>query len=321
MPKNTNSQFDSPWKEIIEFFFRQFMEFFVPESVNDIDWSKKVRFLDKEFQKITKDSEVGKRYADKLVEVTLKSNVKKWILIHIEIQAEKEDRFSERMFVYNYRIYDRFKIPVTSIAIFADGLVSWNPRPFRYGMWGTSMSLKYKGIKLLDYTQNWSYLQTVDNPFAIVVMAHLKALETKKNSALRKQWKIELTKLLYEKGYLEKEVLNLYSFIDWVLTLPKELEEIFLQELNVYEKEKNMPYVTNAERIGEKRGERIGEKRGERIGEKRGKKDVLLSMIKNAQKEGITPELTAKLTGLDAELVKKIMKNEVKDIPLHLLDK
>jgi hypothetical protein len=152
-------------------------------------------------------------------------------------------------------------------------------------------------------------------------MAHLKALETKKNSALRKQWKIELTKLLYEKGYLEKEVLNLYSFIDWVLTLPKELEEIFLQELNVYEKEKNMPYVTNAERIGEKRGERIGEKRGERIGEKRGKKDVLLSMIKNAQKEGITPELTAKLTGLDAELVKKIMKNEVKDIPLHLLDK
>lgn len=167
------------------------------------------------------------------------------------------------------------------------------------------MSLDYKGIKLLDYKENWSYLETVDNPFAIVVMAHLKALETKKNSALRKQWKIELTKLLYEKGYLEKEVLNLYSFIDWVLSLPKELEEIFLQELNVYEKEKNMPYVTNAERIGEKRG----------------KKDVYLSMIKNAQKEGITPELTAKLTGLDAELVKKIMENELKDIPLHLLDK
>jgi len=30
-------------------------------------------------------------------------------------------------------------------------------------------------------------------------MAHIKALETKKNNSLRKQWKIELTKLLYEK--------------------------------------------------------------------------------------------------------------------------
>jgi hypothetical protein len=288
------------------------MEFFVPESVNDIDWSKKVRFLDKEFQKITKDSEVGKRYADKLVEVTLKTNVKKWILIHIEIQAEKEDRFSERMFVYNYRIYDRFKIPVTSIAIFADDLVSWNPKPFRYGMWGTSMSLDYKGIKLLDYKENWSYLETVDNPFAIVVMAHLKALETKKNSALRKQWKTELTKLLYEKGYLEKEVLNLYSFIDWVLSLPKELEEIFLQELNVYEKEKNMPYVTNAERIGEKRGEKRSLER---------EKKKLMSIITNAKEQGLDPETIAKITACDLDLVKKIINNEETDIPLHLLGK
>ena len=66
-----------------------------------------------------------------------------------------------------------------------------------------------------------------------------------------------------------------------------------------------MPYVTNAERIGEKRG----------------RKDELLSMIKNAKKEGVSAEITSKLTGLDAELVKKIMNNEETDIPLHLLDK
>jgi hypothetical protein len=43
MPNKNNSQFDSPWKEIIEFFFPQFMEFFVPESVADIDWNKKIK--------------------------------------------------------------------------------------------------------------------------------------------------------------------------------------------------------------------------------------------------------------------------------------
>jgi predicted transposase/invertase (TIGR01784 family) len=313
MPIKNNSQFDSPWKDIIECFFPQFMEFFIPESVADIDWNKKVRFLDKEFQKISKESEVGKRYADKLVEVTLKNNVKKWILIHIEIQAGKEEKFSERMFVYNYRIYDRFRIPVTSIAILADETLSWNPGPFKYGMWGSQMGLDYIRIKLLDYKDKSTYIENTNNPFSIVVKAHLKALETRKDSTLRKQWKFELTKLLYEKGYSKKEVLNLYSFIDWVLSLPKELEEIFLQELNIYEKEKKMPYVTNAERIGEKRGKKEGKKEG--------RKDELLSMIKNAKKEGVAPELTAKLTGLDADLVKKIMENETADIPLHLLDK
>jgi predicted transposase/invertase (TIGR01784 family) len=281
------------------------MEFFVPGSEKDIDWNKKIRFLDKEFQKITKDSELGRRYTDKLVEVTLKNNTKKWILIHIEIQAGKEEEFSERMFVYNYRIFDRFKIPVTSIAVLADDFPSWNPQPFQYGMWGSVTGCNYIKTKLLDYKTNWSYLESRNNPFAIVVMAHLKALDTNKDNSLRKQWKFELTKLLYEKGYLKKEVLNLYSFIDWVLNLPTELEETFLQELNIYEKEKKMPYVTNAERIGEHRG----------------RKGELLSIIANAKQEGLSPEQTARITGLDTELVKKIMNNEETDIPLHLLDK
>ena len=227
------------------------------------------------------------------------------ILITIEIQASKEEEFSKRMFVYHYRIFDRFKIPVTSIAVLADDSPSWHPKPFQYGMWGSQMGLNYLSTKLLDYKTNWTYLEKEDNPFAIVVMAHLKALDTNKDNSLRKQWKFELTKLLYEKGYSKKEVLNLYSFIDWVLSLPVELEEIFLQELNIYEKEKKMPYVTNAERIGEKRGD----------------KNRLLAIIANAKQEGLSPEQTARITGLDTELVKKIMNNEETDIPLHLLDK
>ena len=81
-----------------------------------------------------------------------------------------------------------------------------------------------------------------------------------------------------------------------------------------------MPYVTNAERIGEKRGEKRGLEIGEKKGVKIGEKNRLLSIIANARKEGISPELTSKLTGLDIELVKKLLKNEITDIPLHLLD-
>ncbi|MFZ3046775.1 MAG: hypothetical protein WA151_12745, partial [Desulfatirhabdiaceae bacterium] len=104
------------------------------------------------------------------------------------------------------------------MAILADDAPSWNPPPFQYGMWGSTMSLDYIKTKLLDYKDNWLYLESNDNPFAIVVMAHLKALETGKDPSLRKQWKTGLTKLLYQKGYSRTGILNLYAFIDWVLS-------------------------------------------------------------------------------------------------------
>lgn len=176
--------YDTPWKEIIEFFFPQFMAFFVPGSEDDIDWGKKFKFLDKELQQLTKESVVGQKNTDKLIEVTLKQDIKKWILIHVEVQSQRNSDFPERMFVYNYRIYDRYKTPVTSIAILADDSYSWDPAPFHYGMWGSSMGLDYLKTKLLEYQDRWQYLSEQDNPFAIVVMAHLKALETKNDYSL-----------------------------------------------------------------------------------------------------------------------------------------
>ena len=39
-------------------------------------------------------------------------------------------------------------------------------------------------------------------------------------------------------------------------SLPENLEKIFLEELSEHEKEKQMPYITNAERIGRQEGRR-----------------------------------------------------------------
>lgn len=310
MSGNTD-EYDTPWKEIIEFFFPQFMKFFVPGSEQDIDWTRKIKFLDTEFQKITRESVQGRRHTDKLIEVVLKNNTRKWILIHVEVQAQKDTEFSERMFVYNYRIYDRYRIPVTSIAVLADDSPSWNPGSFEYGMWGSAMGLNFLKSKLLDYKTKWDYLEQEENPFAIVVMAHLKALETKKDQSLRKQWKTELTKLLYEKGYSEAWVVNLYSFIDWVLMLPEALEKIFLEELIEYEKEKKMPYVTNAKRIGRQEGRQEGTYK------------TCLGVIQNMKKKNLSDREISEFTGLDIGTIKKIMNNEPIDIdiPLHLLDK
>ena len=71
--KTTSTDFDSPWKAALEVYFEAFMAFCFPNVYADIDWSAGYEFLDNELQKIVPDSETGRRYADKLVKVKLKS--------------------------------------------------------------------------------------------------------------------------------------------------------------------------------------------------------------------------------------------------------
>jgi len=41
-------------------------------------------------------------------------------MIHIEVQSDKDLDFPKRMYIYNYRIFDKSYRPVTSPAILAD---------------------------------------------------------------------------------------------------------------------------------------------------------------------------------------------------------
>jgi len=45
-----------------------------------------------------------------------------------------------------------------------------------------------------------------------------------------------------------------YKFIDWIVTLPVDLEKKLVCEINESEEEKAMPIITNAEKIGIEKG-------------------------------------------------------------------
>jgi hypothetical protein len=110
---------------------------------------------------------------------------------------------------------------------------------------------------LLDYWEQWQTLEESRNPFATVVMAHLKTQETRDNGVERKAWKFNPIKRLYEQGYQKQDVLNLFNFIDWLMNLPDALNREFWQELTQYEEERRMPYVTSVERMALQEGQRL----------------------------------------------------------------
>jgi flagellar biosynthesis/type III secretory pathway protein FliH len=120
---------------------------------------------------------------------------------------------------------------------------------------------------LLDYQNRWTELEASDNPFATVVMAHLKTQQTSKKPQERKAWKFSLIRRLYEQGLQEKDIRNLYRFIDWVMMLPKALEAEFWQDFKQFEQERTMTYITTGERIGYERGIAEGKQEGKQEGE------------------------------------------------------
>src|SRR5438128_883875 len=124
------SEFDSPWKEALEVYFEPFRLFFFPGAHADIDWSRGYEMLDKELQQIVREGELGERVVDKLVKVWLRDGAERWVLIHIEVQSREESRFPRRMFVYHYRLFDRYDREVVSLAVLGDDRPGWRPSHF-----------------------------------------------------------------------------------------------------------------------------------------------------------------------------------------------
>lgn len=261
-PPDRSDDFDSPWKTLLDRWFPAFMAWFFPPIAAEIDWTRGYVFLDKELQKISRRAQEKRRHADKLVKVWRGTSEEMWVLVHVEIQAGHETDFTERMFIYYYRLFDRYRLPLASLVVLADDRPQWRPDRYERQLWGCELNLTFPVVKLLDYQGRLAELETDPNPFALATAAHLLARATRKDPQGRLAGKLALTRRLYQRGWTKPEVLDLYEFIDWLLALPEALEDAFLDEIHDLEASTKMRYISSAERIGMKRGHEQGMQQG-----------------------------------------------------------
>jgi hypothetical protein len=216
--------YDSPWKEALELYFPAFLMLFFPHIHADIDWSRDHVFLDKELQRILPKTGRGRQYVDKLVKVWRKNGREAWVLIHIEVQTQHETVFPRRMYGYNTRLSDKYNRTVVSLAVLADDDPDWRPDHYEDELWGWSVRMGWPPVKLLDYANRVAELERNKNPFACVVLAHLKALETRDDPENRRTWKFRLVRGLYERGLSKENVRQLLRVIDWLMDLPPRVQ-------------------------------------------------------------------------------------------------
>ncbi|MDY4252612.1 MULTISPECIES: Rpn family recombination-promoting nuclease/putative transposase [unclassified Clostridium] len=106
----------------MEAFEKEIVELLFPEIYTKINWDIKSEVLDNELLEIQKEifskEEAEKIISDKIIKVKMKDNESKILFIHVEVQSysSNENVFSERMFRYFYRIWDKFRYKYNDIS-------------------------------------------------------------------------------------------------------------------------------------------------------------------------------------------------------------
>jgi hypothetical protein len=257
---------DSVWKDVLDRYFEEFLQFFFPRVHRDIDWSHKPIFLDKELQAILRGAPKGRQYLDKLVRVRLRTGGRAWILIHVEIEGHAGPGFPRRVFSYNEWIFKRYGEEVVSLVVLTHAGARYRVKPYDYRHWGNRKLFQFTAVKITLYRGREQELLRSRNPFALLVLAHLRRQEAGKDARKRFSVKQDLTRLLYERGYRRRDIMHLFKFLDWLVRLPPELDERFEAWISEYERRRTMPYVTSIERIGIRKGHKLGHKQGHKEG-------------------------------------------------------
>jgi len=65
---------------------------------------------------------------------------------------------------------------------------------------------------------------------------------------------LRIAKSLYRRGYSRQDIMELFRLIDWMVNLPEAAEEEFKREIQHFEEENQMPYVTSVERLARQEG-------------------------------------------------------------------
>jgi len=309
--KPTYTLQDRLWKGIIEDLIEFIVKFFFGEWVDEIDFSKGVKFLDKELAEITADLGGGQRYVDKLVQLYTKSGKPKWFLIHIEVQGYKDPDFAKRMFIYFYRILDKYGMPVTALAIYTDDNKNFHPKSYTISHFGTENVYKFNTYKLLD--KKPEDFQDMDNPIAIVMETAWYGIKRNRKKLTDEglmSLKFDLIRRLMRKGYSREVVERILSFIYKYIRFDKsEITPIFDKKIKkILGKTETMGVI---EAIKEWNREQIAEQVAEQVAER--EEEVAKEVT-----EKVTEEVTEKVT---EEVTEKVTEKVTKKHAFNMREK
>jgi hypothetical protein len=294
-------QNDILWKSVLEEVFDDLLRFVYPGADQVFDMKRGFEFLDKELAEMypEPEKEGDTRFVDKLVKVFRADGQEEWLLVHIEVQGETDDRpaFAERMFRYFYRIFDRFRKPVTAIAIYTGPDGKRMPGRFTYEFLNTRLVYQFNTLCMVDYEDE--DLATNLNPFALVMLAAKKALDRGKDvDAKLLEGKLFVFRKLYERGIFGKPKMEaVLRFLNNYVRFEKsETNRIFTEEIDkITGKTNTMSIIEQVTELRVEEARREGDEKAVRL------------LLQNTE---FSVEKIADLVGVAVAFVKEVKEGQ-----------
>jgi predicted transposase/invertase (TIGR01784 family) len=300
-PPSKNRKSDILWKVVMEEVFDDLLRFIFPDADQVYNMERGFEFLDKELAEMypEPDKESATHFADKLVRVFRRDGQEDCILCHVEIQGETKHKdrpfFGERMFRYFYRIWDRYRKPVSAVAIFTGRDAKKMPARFKYAYRKTKLRYDYHTLSILDFTDE--ELEKSDNPFALVALAAKTSLLEGKIS----EWdlldrKVLIASKLLKKGFSKRKIRAILVFLEsYILFEDPEMNRNFKERIQPHDKNNIMGIDEYIKMVGKEEG--IAEGRMEE------KTEIVKRLL--ADKEFSIKKI-ATITGVSVDFVKTL---------------
>ncbi len=253
---------DSPWKVTVEKLTRSFLEVTFPDVAAGIDWSVEPKSLEQELLEITPASEIGAKRVDKLLKVRLLDGTDQWLYLHIEVQMRYDPDLPKRLFIYHYRIFDKYGVSPITLAILGDSSRKWRPTSYHYQSLGCGITFLFRICKTIDFKGKLDDPRYRHQQALFIIAAHLGTQKHRQNPQQLSAYRLELTVKFHNEGYSLSDNHLLHHLIDWLMPLPDDLKIQFRNQLQQRLPEKTMPHITLFEELALKEGLEKGLEKG-----------------------------------------------------------
>ena len=278
---------DRLFKELIQTFFWEFIELFLPEVLEYVE-TDTLTFLPEEI--FTDVTSGDKRKIDLLAQVKQEGQ-DSYFLIHLENQAYNQKEFERRMFHYFARLDAKYLLPIFPIVIFS---YDEPKRPEK-----SQYTVNFPNRKVLEFNYfaiqlnnlKWRNFLNQPNPVAAALMAKMDFQPQE-----RVRVKLECLRMLVTLQLNPAKIELISGFIDTYLRLNTAEEEELnteLKQANLVEEEQIMEIVTSWMEKGIKQGIEQGEQK------------IIKRQVKR-RFNNITPTLESQINSLSSEQLENL---------------
>ena len=236
--------FDKLWKSIVTDHFEDFLEMFMPELHQEVDYTVPFLFLKQELKAALIHKTL--KQVDKLVGVQLKSGKQEWVYVHVEFENSHSPNIKERVYDYNARIKEKYKKDITALVIYTGRNAPADPNCYTKTVFGTSILFTFNAYVVVEQTE--SALKANPNPFAIIVLANLYVVNTYEDYKERLRLKEEIYVLARQRNYPDEKTHKILLFLFELMKLPPALETQFNEYISKPQKSNDMVYTTQTSR-------------------------------------------------------------------------